>query len=162
MYEGIAELRSADGTTRSRTAAFAKYCFGLAGADDLVLASRFDLKAIHKLSPYILVAGVIDNGADFLVRHTGTKLVSDFLSDSDPTGRLFSETLGDDAFSRRTWYIVREAVHLKRPVLNQPGRTWLRDKDYMTFESVTFPLVDDAGNVAKVASINDFSFESDA
>jgi hypothetical protein len=161
MYEGISELRSADDTARPRTAAFAKYCFGLAGADGLVPASRFELKAIHKLSPYILVARVVDNGADFLVRHTGTKLAAEFLSDNDPTGSLFSETLLDDAFSRRTWYIVRQAVHLKRPVLNQPGRTWLRDKDYMTFESVTFPLVDDAGDVAKVASINDFSFESD-
>jgi len=160
MYEGISELRSADGTARPQTAAFAKYCFGLADANGLVRASRFDLKGIHKLSPYISVASVIDNGADFIVRHTGTKLVADFLGNHDPTGRLFSEALGDDAFSRRTWYIVRQAVHLKRPVLNQPGRTWLRDKDYMTFESVTFPLVDDADNVTKVTSINDFAFES--
>jgi hypothetical protein len=105
-----------------------------------------------------LVLGVIDHGKDFRVRHAGTKFVADFFG-VDPTGTLFSERLRDDEFGRRSWYIARQAVHLKKPILNQPGRTWLREKEFLTLETVTFPLVDDGGAVAKLAVIFDFAYD---
>jgi hypothetical protein len=158
LYEGITELASAEQPKMPRARAFAKHCFGLADAQGLIAASRFELKNIPKLSPYALVLGVIDHGQDFRVRQAGTKFVADFFG-VDPTGRLFSERLRDDEFGRRSWYIARQAVHLKKPILNQPGRTWLREKDFLTLETVTFPLVDESGAVVKLTVIFDFAYD---
>jgi hypothetical protein len=110
------------------------------------------------LSPYVVVLGVVDHGLDFTVRHAGTKVAADFFN-RDPTGRSVSEGLREDEFGRRSWYITRQATHLKEPILNQPGRTWLREKDFLTLETVTFPLVDEGEIVVKLATIFDFAID---
>ena len=107
----------------------------------------------------MVIVGVIDGGKDYLVRLAGTKLVEEFFG-ADPTGSMLSQILRDDEFSRRSHYIVDEARRRKRFILNQPGRARLRQKDYMTLETVTVPLVDEAGAVVKVASLYDYFFQS--
>ena len=161
MYEGIKQLISADEPTFAKARAFAEHCFGLMNADGLVSAMRLELAGIPKLAPYLVLLGSIDEGADFQVRLAGTRVVDEFLG-ADPTGARLSQILTDDEFGRRSWHIMREVLRTKRPVLNQPGRTRLRAKDYLKLETVTFPLADEAGLVVKVASLYDYVFEKKA
>ena len=127
-------------------------------SDGVVPASRLELSGLTKLAPYMIVIGALDGGADFQVRLAGTRVVDEFLG-VDPTGAKLSQFLPDDEFGRRSRHIISEAVRTMRPVLNQPGRTRLPSKDFMTLETVTFPLVDDAGSLVKVATLYDYAFE---
>ncbi len=158
LFDGIKHLTSAGEPTFAKARAFAEHCFGLMSADGLVPAARLELAGMVKLAPYLIILGVIDDGMDFQVRLTGTKLVDEFFG-VDPTGSKLSQLLTDDEFGRRGWQIVKEVQRTKRPVLNQPGRARLRSKDYMRLETVTFPLVDDGGSVAKIATLYDYLFE---
>ena len=120
--------------------------------------ARFELKDIPKLAPYLGLLGVIDGGKDFLIRLAGTKLVGEFFG-RDPTGETISQSLGDGEYGMRTRHIIGEVFRTKRPVLNQPGRMRLRDKEYFSLETVTFPLVDEGGSVVKIVSLYDFQLE---
>jgi len=51
------------------------------------------------------------------------------------------------------------ARRTKHPVLNQPGRTRLKSKDYMRLETVNVPLFDEAGRLVKVACFYAYLFE---
>ena len=103
---------------------------------------------------------MLDGGDDFEVRLAGTRFVSDFLG-NDPTGAKLSHVL-DGEFGKRSWHVVREVMRTKGPVLNQPGRTRLKTKDYLLLETVNWPLVDEAGRIAKIASFYDFVFEKNS
>ena len=158
MYDGIKQLTSADEPAFAKAKAFAAYCFAQAGAGGVMRATQLELARIPKLAPYVIVLGVIEDGADFHVRLAGTRLVDEFLG-ANPTGAKLSQILKDDEFGKRSWHIVRETMRSKQPVLNQPGRTRLRAKDYMQLETITFPLADEAGSVAKVVSFYDYTLE---
>ena len=158
MFDGIKQLTAASEPTFAKARAFAEHCFGLMNADGFVPAERLELAGIAKLAPYLIILGAIDNGADFRVRLAGTRLVDEFLG-GNPTGAKLSKILTDDEFGRRGRHIVEECQRTKRPILNQPGRTRLRAKDYMKLETVTFPLVDGAGCVIKIVSLYDYLFE---
>ena len=160
MFDGIKPLVSADEPAFPKARAFAAHCLSLMDADGLLPASRFELVKIPRLAPYVAILGMIDGGADFQVRLVGTRLVDEFLG-RDPTGARLSQILKDDAFGRRSRHIMTEVVRTKRPVLNQPGRARLKEREYMRLETVTFPLVDDAGAVVKIASLYDYEFETE-
>jgi len=158
VYTGIRELTPTAQPTFPRASAFAHACFALMDEQGLVLAERLQLKDLPKLAPYLAILGVLDEGKDFVIRLTGTRLVSEFLG-ADPTGLMLSQALPDDDYGKRSWRIVTQAFTTKRPVLNQPGRTRFREKSYLRLETVTVPLVDGAGQVTKLASLYDFMIE---
>jgi hypothetical protein len=160
VYEGIQDLLAADQPKFARAAAFADHCLTLRDASGLVAATRFEPKNIPKLAPYIVILGAIENGADFLIRLVGTKLVAEFFG-ADPTGAMLSSVLGDDEYARRSRHIVDCAFRQQKPVLNQPGRTRWREKNYMLLETVTFPLIGADGAVAKIVSLYDYRLEKD-
>jgi hypothetical protein len=154
LYDGITRLSSPGQPQFARAAAFAAYCFAL-DPEGRVPVARFELKEIPKLAPYLGMLGVVDVGKDFLIRLAGTKLVDEFFG-RDPTGETISQSLGDGEYGKRVRYIVGEVFRQKAPILNQPGRTRLRDKEYYSLETVTFPLVDKGGSVVKIVSLYDF------
>jgi hypothetical protein len=158
VYAGITELTSPAQPQFERAAAFARHCFALMNECGLVPAARLELRDIARLAPYLTILGVIDDGKDFAIRLTGTRLAAEFLG-GDPTGRRLSQILTDDAFGQRSWHIIRAAYTAKRPMLNQPGRTRFKDKSYLSLETITLPLTDDAGHVVKIASLYDFKVE---
>ncbi len=110
-----------------------------------------------KLAPYLAILGAVAEGEDFVVRLVGTRLV-EFLG-ADPTGLKLSQVPTNSEFGQRSWHIAREVFRTKRPMLNQPGRTRMKSKDYLRLETVTYPLVDDAGQVNKVVSFYDYLWE---
>lgn len=158
-YDGIRELSAIARPTFDRALAFERYCVSLQNATSHVPAARFEPRNIHKLAPFIVLFGVEDGGRDYMVRLIGTRL-AEFIG-SDPTGRRVSQALSGDEFGSRSRYILDQALALKRPILNQPGRTRLRDKDYMLLESVTYPLVDRDEVVVKVVTLMDFRAEKE-
>jgi len=161
MYDGIQELLAPDQLKFPKTAAFAAHCMALQDADGRIPAARFEPAAIPKLAPYLVILGVLDNGADFLIRLVGTRLVTEFLG-ADPTGSKLSEILEGGEYGLRTRYIAEMAHRTRKPVLNQPGRTRLREKDYMMLETVTFPLFDAGGAVVKMAALYDYRVDKEA
>jgi len=154
LYDGITRLSSAEQPKFARAAAFARYCFAL-DPEGCVPVDRFELKNIPKLAPYLGLLGVIDGGKDFHIRLAGTKLVGEFFG-RDPTGENISQSLAGGEYGERTRHIIGEVFRTKRPILNQPGRTRLREKEYFNLETVTFPLVDQSGTVVKIVSLYDF------
>lgn len=158
MYAGITELTSPAQPLFERAAAFARHCFALMNERGLVPAARLELRDIAKLAPFLTILGVVDDGKDFEIRLTGTRLAAEFLG-RDPTGRRLSEILTDDAFGKRSWHIITTTYTTKRPVLNQPGRTRFKDKGYLSLETITLPLTDDHDRVVKIASLYDFKVE---
>jgi hypothetical protein len=157
VYSGISELTSPSQPQFERAGAFARHCFALMNERGLVPAARLELRDIAKLAPYLTILGVVDDGRDFEIRLTGTRL-AEFLG-GDPTGRRVSESLKDDAFGKRSWHIVSTTYANKRPMLNQPGRTRLKEKSYLSLETITLPLTDDQDRVVKIASLYDFKVE---
>jgi len=159
LYDGITRLSSAEQPKFARAAAFARHCFAL-DPEGRVPVARFELKDIPKLAPYLGMLGVLDGGKEFVVRLAGTRLVGEFFG-RDPTGAKLSQPLSDDEYGKRTWHVVREVFRTKAPILNQPGRTRLRAKEYFNLETVTFPLVDESGAVVKIVSLYDFLLQPD-
>jgi hypothetical protein len=158
LLDGITPLTSANQPTFAKARAFVEQCAAVLDADGQLPVARFAFSHFYRLAPYVCVLGVIGEGEDFEVRLAGTRLVAEFLG-ADPTGKKLSQILSDDEFGKRSWHIVRETVRTKCPVLNQPGRTRLKTKDYMRLETVNYPLVDATGRVVKVASFYDYIFE---
>lgn len=158
MFDGITVLTSPTQPQFEKAAAFARHCFALMNERGLVPAAALELREMIKLAPYLTILGVVDDGRDFEIRLTGTRLVTEFLG-TDPTGRSLSESLTDDAFGKRSWHIVNTAYTTKRPVLNQPGRARFKDKSYLSLETITLPLTDDQDRVVKIASLYDFKIE---
>ena len=160
MFDGIQPLDAVHQPTFERAKAFVARCSTLLNSDGLLPVSKFEFSQFYKVAPYICILGVIRGGEDFEVRLAGTRFVSGFLN-YDPTGKRFSQILGDGAFGQRSWHIAREAVRTKQPVLNQPGRTKFKAKEFLLIESVNYPLVDATGEVVKVAGIYDFMLEKE-
>ena len=158
MFDGIALLSAANQPTFAKARAFVAQCAVLLDASGQLPVTHFAFSHFYKHAPYLCVLGVINDGEDFEIRLAGTRLVAEFLG-ADPTGTKLSQILSDDEFGKRSWHIVRETVRTKHPVLNQPGRTRLKSKDYMRLETVNVPLFDEAGRVVKVASFYAYLFE---
>jgi hypothetical protein len=138
VYQGITELTSPAQPLFERAAAFARHCFAVMNERGLVPAARLELRDVAKLAPFLTILGVVDNGKDFEIRLTGTRLAAEFLG-GDPTGRRLSQILTDDAFGKRSWHIITTAYTTKRPMLNQPGRTRFKDKSYLSLERSRSP-----------------------
>jgi hypothetical protein len=158
LFDGINPLNAAHQPTFAKARAFVEQCTMLLDSDGMLPASQLDLAHFVKLAPFMCIVGVIDGGQDFEIRLAGTRFAGDFLG-YEPTGKRFSQVLGDGPFGQRSWHIMREVLRTRQAVLNQPGQTRLKSKEFMTIESVNYPLIDDAGNVVKIAGINDFKFE---
>ena len=158
LLDGIKPLSSADQPTLAKARAFAEHCETLLDVNGLLPASRFELAKIPKLAPFVVILGSISEGSDFEVRLAGTRVVDEFLG-RDPTGTKLSEVLAGDEFGKHSWHIMHEVLRTKRPVLNQPGRTRLKSKEYLQLETVNYPLVDTTGTVVKVACLYDYLFE---
>jgi len=124
------------------------------------VAVRFELRQVLASAPYLCVLGVLEGGCDFEVRLAGTRVVGEFFG-ADPTGVKLSKILQGE-FGERSWHILRLALQTKRPVLNQPGRTRLKAREYMQLETVNWPLVDAEGQVVKIACLYDYWFEKQA
>jgi hypothetical protein len=161
LFEGINPLDAAHLPTFARARAFVEHCSPLLNADGLLPSSRLELHRIPKLAPFVCLLGVLDDGEDFEVRLAGTRFVNDFLG-YDPTGAKLSQAMPEGEFGKRSWFVVREVMRIKGPVLNQPGRTRLKSKDFLLLETVTWPLVDEAGRIAKIATFYDFAFEKNS
>lgn len=158
MFDGINPLNAAHQPTFAKARAFVEQCTALLDSDGMLPASRLDLLHFSKLAPFMCVMGVIDGGVDFEVRLAGTRFVAEFLG-YDPTGKRFSQVLSDGAFAQRSWHIMREVLRTRQPVLNQPGQTRFKNKEFMSIESVNYPAIDGAGHIVKIAGIYDFKFE---
>jgi hypothetical protein len=156
--DGINPLDQAHQPNFARARAFVERCSALLNPDGHLPVSKFELARFAKLAPYLCVLGVIDAGEDFEIRLVGTRLVEEFFG-GNPTGAKLSQAVSDDEFGRRSWHILRETMRTKHPVLNQPGRTRLKSRDYMLLETVNYPLVDAAGTVVKIAALYDYQFE---
>ena len=161
MFDGIAPLSSVNEPTFAKARAFVECCTSLLDANGQLPASRFELRQLLKVAPCVVIAGVIDGGADFEIRLAGTRVVAEFFG-RDPTGARLSQLVADDEFGKRSWFILREVLRSKRPVLNQPGRTRLKSKEFMRLETVNYPLVDDSGKVVKIACLYDYFFEKES
>jgi len=161
LFDGIKPLTSADQPTFAKARAFAAHCASLVREDGLLTAVRFEPAKIPKLAPYLVIIGTVGELDNFQIRLVGTRLVGEFFS-ADATGAKLSQILKDDEFGRRSRHIMQEVVRTKRPVLNQPGRTRLKSKDYMNLETVSYPLVDDSGAVIKIVVLYDYAFEKAA
>jgi hypothetical protein len=161
LFDGIKLLTSANQPTFPKARDFVEQCSSLLDANGLLPAARLELSRIPKLAPYMCLLGVIGEGEDFEVRLAGTRLVDEFLG-ANPTGAKLSQVLKDDEFGRRSWHIMGKVLRTKQPVLNQPGRTRLKSKEYMRLETVNYPLVDASGRVIKVACLYDYLFEKQA
>lgn len=159
MFEGIYPLDEAHQPTFPKARAFVERCTQLLDPDGTLPAARFELPRLLGLAPYVCILGVIDDGKDFVVRLAGTKFVSEFLG-ADPTGVRLSATLQGE-FGERSWYLLRESVRRQRPMLNQPGRTRFKPKEFMRLETVNWPLVDATGRVIKIAGFYDYFFEKE-
>jgi hypothetical protein len=159
LLDGIYPLDAEHQPTFAKARAFAEHCAALSDENGCVPLTRFHLDKIPKLAPNVVLLGVADR-KNPVVRLAGTRVV-EFLG-RDPTGMTMSELPADSEFGSRTRHIVQEVLRTRRSILNQPGRTRLKEKNYLHLETLTVPLTDDAAEIVKLATIYDYRFEDES
>ncbi|MCR9219275.1 MAG: PAS domain-containing protein [Alphaproteobacteria bacterium] len=101
---------------------------------------------------YILLVEVIDGGRDFAYRLVGTGVVQ--AVGKEFTGLKLSEHL-DEHEVPELFADYRRAVQQRTPTLFQGGMLRF-DKDWMAYERLSLPLVDDGGRVSVLLGAADF------
>lgn len=110
---------------------------------------------IKKWLPYILLADVIDGGADFRYRLVGSRLHSFF--PAVPTGKVMSEALapfGEDTV-RKTLDTYGAVLTLGEPLRVKGDGAWY-DQPPKYFEAILTPLSDDGITVNMIFGAFDF------
>jgi hypothetical protein len=94
--------------------------------------------------PSVWMMDVIDDGADFRFRFAGDRVVQ-FMGRR--YGGALLSTLLDDVYFQRMRMLLLECVQTRRPAAFGPGRTRMKDKDYLETEVVVMPLSEDGETI---------------
>jgi hypothetical protein len=95
--------------------------------------------------PSVWMMDVIDGGADFRFRFAGDRVVQ-FMGRR--YGGTLLSTLLEDVYFQRMRLLLLECVQNKRPAAFGPGRTRMKDKDYLETEVVVMPLSEDGETIS--------------
>jgi hypothetical protein len=110
---------------------------------------------IKEWLPFVLLADVIDGGADFRYRLVGTRLQHFF--SSAPTGNLMSGVLapfGEETV-QKTLETYRSVVTLGEPLRIKGDGAWY-GQQRKQFEAILTPLSDDGGAINMIFGAFDF------
>jgi hypothetical protein len=124
------------------------------------MPSRGDLwpAQIKALLPHILLADVIDGGADFRYRLVGTALREFFCS--EPTGKLMSEAIAPfgEATVRATLVAYREVMERRAPIRLSGSGSWY-GQNPKSFDAYLMPLSDDDATVNMILGTFVFAWD---
>jgi hypothetical protein len=106
--------------------------------------AEFDAFTLQPWLGWLTVYEEVDDGADFLVRLDGSKIVA--LTGHDWTGRRMSEL--NPRYAAPVLEVLRQAVQGREPIMDQYYTPAV--KDFLTFHRVTLPLREDRRGVWQV------------
>lgn len=132
----------------------------LRGSRPAPLASDFDLLEYPEIVPSLCMLDVIEEGRDFRSEFLGTNFSS--LFEIEPASFLWSDLetwLENDTKSqdilRHSRAILAKAVVDCVPIVNGPKNLDWEPRDYIRFEGLTTPLIDENTTVVKLVGTVD-------